>query len=145
MGRTALLVVGWIIALVAHYIILVALEFHWNLFCWFPHLDLQSCSLAVALLGVLAGTWHLARLPQNRFARIFSLAGCLALAGLGVYVLPAEPKSEGLFSRQLPSPLWYRGGRFVAMTCPGLFWAAGFLRWRRAALVSDGGRYLASP
>jgi hypothetical protein len=35
-----------------------------------------------------------------------------------------------LFARESPSPLWYRGGRLIAMTSPSLFWALSWLRAR---------------
>jgi hypothetical protein len=136
MGRTSFLIAAWLVALVGHYVVLVALEFHWNLFDWLPRFDLASMGLVVALLTFLAGTWHLARVSQNRVTRIVSLVGCVALLGLGIYVFPAEPKLQGLFSRQLASPVWYRGGRLLVTSCPILFWAGALFRSRSHGLVS---------
>src|SRR5215831_17354568 len=106
--RTMLLVVGWILAWVANYFVFLALELYWNLFSWFPRFDLRALGLMMALLAALVATWWLARVSVNRLARFFSLLGCVALFILGIYVLPEEPKTVGLLSRQLPSPLWYR-------------------------------------
>lgn len=143
MRRTAILMVAWLVAWSALYILLLALELYWNFFDWFPRFDLKAVSLVVALLVSLAATWRLARASLDRITRMFSLAGCLALLGLGLYVLPPEAKTEGLFARQLPSPFWYRGGRLLAMSCPSLFWARALLASRCTGLLAGGARFLA--
>ena len=117
-----ILIVGWSFCFGSLYLALLALELYWNFFDWFPRLDLKGSGLAVAVLAALAGTYRLARISIDRVTRIFSLMGCLALFVLGAYVLPAEPKTQGLLARQSPSPLWYRGARFVVLSCPSLFW-----------------------
>ena len=130
--RTMLLIVGWILVLGANYFVFLALELYWNWFDWVPRFDLKSLGLLIGLLCVLVATWELARVPIHRVARIASFMGCLALFIIGAYVLPEEPKTAGLFSRESPSPLWYRGGRFMVMSCPSLLWAASVVRSRRA-------------
>ena len=131
MRRVMMLMVGWIMAILALYLGLLGLELDWNLFDWLPRFDLRAAALLMVLLAALAGTWWLARLSSDRVTRLVSLLACLGLLTLGLYVLPEEPKTPGLFSRQSPSPLWYRGGRFIAMSCPGLFWVAALRRSRR--------------
>ena len=60
-----------------------------------------------------------------------SLAACLALLALAVYVLPPEPMTQGLFAREARSPLWYRAARFVLLALPGVFWGLGELHRRK--------------
>jgi hypothetical protein len=123
-----LLIVGWILTLVATYLVFLALELYWNFFGWFPQFDWKALGLMMALLAALAASWWLARASVDRVTKIVSLVGCVALVTMGAYVLPEEPKTEGLFSRQSPSPLWYRLGRLAVMGCPTVFWSAAVLR-----------------
>jgi hypothetical protein len=51
---------------------------------------------------------------------------------LALYVLPAEPMTQGLFAREHPSPLWYRAARFGLLTMPCIFWALELLRRRKS-------------
>ena len=53
---------------------------------------------------------------------------CLALLILGFYVLPSEPLNQGLFARERPSPLWYRGARLGVLALPALFWVLAMFR-----------------
>jgi hypothetical protein len=135
--RAMILIVGWILALVANYLACLALELYWNLFGWFPRFDWNSLGLSMALLAALAASWWLARASVDRLTRIFSLVGCVVLLTLGAYVLPEEPKTEGLFSRQSPSPFWYRLARLAVMGCPTVFWSTAILWYRPPAIEAS--------
>ena len=121
---------GWIFASVVLYAAVLGLELHWNFFDWLPRLDLIACGLMMAALLALTVFGLLARSPRDRVVRVVALVLCLALLGLGVYVLPAEAKGEGLFARQMPSPWWYRGGRLLVMCCPLILWVSATFRLR---------------
>ena len=131
MKRTILLALGWLAAAAGLYVALVMLEFDWNLYDWQPRLDLKASGLIFGMLAAFAAMWCLARVSCNRFSRGVSLAACLALLALAVYVLPSEPMTQGLFAREAPSPLWYRAARFVLLALPSVFWALGLLRRRQ--------------
>ena len=134
MKRTILLALGWLAAAAGLYVALVMLEFDWNLYDWQPRLDLKASGLIFGMLAALAAMWYLARVSCNRFSRGVSLAACLALLALAVYVLPSEPMTQGLFAREATSPLWYRAARFVLLALPSVFWVLGLLRrWQRPA------------
>jgi hypothetical protein len=130
--RAMMLIVGWILVLVANYAVFLALELYWNFFSWLPRFDWKALGLVIVLLAALATTGWLARASVDRLTRICSLVACVALLSVGAYVLPEEPKTEGLFLRQSPSPVWYRAGRFIAMGCPAVLWSAAILRCRPA-------------
>jgi uncharacterized membrane protein len=131
MKRAILLTLGWLLATAGLYVALVMLELYWNLYEWEPRLDLRALGLFCGMVAVLATIRVLARAEGNRFSQGVSLAICLALLALGVYVFPAEPITHGMFAREMPSPLWYRAGRFVLLALPCLFWGLGMLRWRK--------------
>ena len=133
MKRVILLILGWLLAAAGLYVALVMLELYWNLFDWQPRLDLKGSGLIFGILAVLAVIWFLARASHDRFSQAVSLAACLALLAIAVYVLPAEAMTQGLFAREAPSPFWYRAGRFVLLALPSVFWGLGLLRrWQRA-------------
>src|ERR1035437_5758535 len=112
MKRAILLSLGWLVSAAVLYAALVALELYWNLYDWQPKVDLNTASLIFGMLAALAALRLLARAGKARLSRGVSLAICLALLALAVYVVPAEPLAQGLFGREAPSPLWYRAGRF---------------------------------
>jgi hypothetical protein len=131
MKRTILLARGWLAAAAGLYVALVMLEFDWNLYDWQPRLDLKASGLIFGTLAAFAAMWCLARVSCNRFSRGVSLAACLALLALAVYVLPSEPMTQGLFAREAASPLWYRAARFVLLALSSVFWVLGLLRRRQ--------------
>ena len=133
MWRTALLVLGWILASLALYAALLGLELHWNFFDWSPRFDFAAGGLLLGVLLALTVIWFIAQTAQPTALRLLSLVLVSALVGLAIYVVPAEPKSEGLFGRQLPSPFWYRAGRLLFLCCPSAFWFWAFFRSRRDA------------
>ncbi len=114
------------------YVALVALELYWNLYDWQPKLDLIASGLVLGILAILAAIRLLARAGCDHFSRGVSLAICLALLALAVYVVPAEPLTQGLFGQEAPSPTWYRAGRFVMLALPSVFWGLGFQRRRKS-------------
>jgi hypothetical protein len=132
MKRTLLLSTGWLAAVLALYVGLVWLECYWNLYDWLPRLDLQATALVGGVIATLAVIRLLTRATHDRFTRALSLVFCLALLALAVYVSPAEPRTGGVFARESASPVWYRGGRFVALALPGVFWGCAVLRRRLA-------------
>jgi hypothetical protein len=131
MKRAILLTLGWLLAAAGLYVALVMLELYWNLYDWQPILDLKGSGLIFGILAVLAVIWFLARASHARFSQVVSLAACLALLAIAVYVLPPEPMTQGLFARKAPSPLWYRAVRFVLLALPSVFWALGRMRQRK--------------
>lgn len=128
MKRAILLSLGWLLAAVGLYAALVMLELYWNLYDWQPKLDLNASGLIFGMLALLAAIRLLARASGNRFSRGSSLVICLALLALAVYVVPAEPLTEGLFAREATSPFWYRAARFAVLALPSAFWSRGVLR-----------------
>jgi peptidoglycan biosynthesis protein MviN/MurJ (putative lipid II flippase) len=132
MKRAILLSLGWLLSAVVLYAALVALELYWNLYDWQPKLDWNAAVLIFGMLAALAALGLLARAGKARFSRGVSLAICLALLALAVYVVRAEPLTQGLFARGAHSPLWYRVGRFVVLALPGVFWGLGWVRWWRS-------------
>jgi hypothetical protein len=133
MKRAILLTLGWLVAAAGLYVALVMLEIYWNLFDWQPRLDLKATGLIFGILAVLAVIRFLARASCDRFSQGMSLAACLALLALAVYVFSPEPITQGLFARESPSPLWYRAARFVALALPSVYWGLGWLRRRKRA------------
>jgi hypothetical protein len=98
------------------------LEVHWNLVNWKPLLDWISLLLMLMLAGILLGFIRLFQAESRRLMRGFSLLICVALLGLGIYLLPQEPLTEGLFARNTPSPAGYRIGRLLVMAAPTALW-----------------------
>jgi hypothetical protein len=131
MKRAILLTLGWLLAATGLYVALVMLELYWNLTDWQPKLDSNASGLMTGILALLAAIGFLARASGDRFSQGLSLAICLALLALAVYVVPPEPMTQGLFARESPSPLWYRAARFVALALPSVFWGLGLLRRRK--------------
>lgn len=128
MVRGILLSLGWLLAALALWALLVVLEFYWNLRDWQPRLDSRFMAIGLGVCAALAVMWMLARVGRPHSARAVSLVICLALLSLGVYVLPAEPLTSGLFAREIQSPLWYRGGRLGVLALPMLFWVLALFR-----------------
>ena len=133
MKRAMLLTLGWLLASAGLYVALVILELYWNLYDWEPKLDSHSTVLILGMLAVLVAIWFLARASSDLLSRGVSGTICLALLALGVYVFLPEPITHGLFAREMPSPLWYRAGRFVVLALPSVFWGLGLLRWWKQA------------
>ncbi len=128
MVRASLLILGWVIAALSLWALLVVLEVYWNLYDWQPKLDSRALGMALGVCVALAGMLLLACVRRQHAARGVSLVVCLALLGLAVYVFPREPLTSGLFARERSSPAWYRLGRFLALASPTLFWVFGVLR-----------------
>src|SRR5262244_3485903 len=101
MWRTVLLMAGWISASLTLYGALLGLEILWNFFDWLPRFDLAAAGLIIAASLALTAIWFLARGLSNRWLQLFSLLLSLAFVAVAIYASPAEPKSEGLFARQL--------------------------------------------
>ncbi len=131
MKRSVLLAVAWIAAALGLYIALVVLELYWNLYDWQPVMDLKALGLVCGAGSVLVAMAFLARTRCHAPVRWFSFVICLALLALGLYVLPREPTTQGLFAREHPSPAWYREARLILLVAPSLLWGAGFLRRRK--------------
>jgi len=138
MWRSVILILGWTVTAITLYVGLVALELYWNLFDWLPRVDLKAIGLLLILLAALTAARWLAVHSVDKGSRFFSLVACLALIALGIYVFPPEQKSQGLFSRSTPSPLWYRGGRLIILCCPGFFWVFTRLRPARKGSPESG-------
>jgi len=132
MRRALFLSFGWALAIIGLYASLVLLELRWNLFDWEPRLDLKAVMLVLGSFVAIALLWFLARAGGDRVTQVLSLICVLAILGVAIYVSAAEPLSQGLFARSRPSPLWYRGGRFILMLLPSIFWAVGLLRQRKS-------------
>jgi len=128
MIRAVLLILGWLVAALSLWALLVVLEVYWNLYDWQPILDLRSVGLGFGICLAVAGMLLLALAPRQHAACIVSLIICFALLALAVYVLPPEPTTSGLFARERPSPAWYRFGRFVLLAAPMMCWVIGLLR-----------------
>ena len=137
MARWLLLFLGWLVAAFALWVLLVALEIYWNLRDWQPRLDSRFMAIGLGVSAALAVMWMLARVGRQRSARAVALVICLALLSLGVYVLPAEPLTSGLFAREIQSPLWYRGGRLGVLALPMLFWTLALFRLNTTARQAD--------
>jgi hypothetical protein len=112
----------WLCLTCILYVEWVVLELCWNLYDWQPSLHARSLAIFFAIGSTMTVWWFLAKIPLGRTGRIVPSVCCLALAALAIYVFPAEPLTQGVFSRQLASPLWYRGGRSLVLGLPGTFW-----------------------
>ena len=128
MIRGILVLLGWLVAAFALWVLLVVLEIYWNLYDWQPKADSIALGLGFGIFSAVACMWLLARVTRQVAARGASLVICLALLVLGVYILPAEPLSTGLFARERASPLWYRGGRLAVLALPALCWVLAMSR-----------------
>jgi hypothetical protein len=118
-----LLVAGWLVATSGLYVALVLLELRWNLYDWQPRYDLQGDCLVCGTGCLIYVFWLLAKAGGNRVIRTVSFLACLALLALGVYIMPPEPLTAGVFGREQSSPSWYRGARTLALILPGIFWS----------------------
>jgi hypothetical protein len=114
--------VACLLAGAALYLPLLLLDCYWNLSNWHPRLDWPALVLFVWLLLDLALLRLLLRKARTKIPRAFAFVICLLLLALGLYALPAEPLSTGLFARQAPSPWWYRGARLILLALPALWW-----------------------
>lgn len=97
---------------------MVLLELHWNLVNWKPVVDWVFLLLLLMIAGSLASFERLARMPRLNPVTVVSVVICLCLFGLGIYLLPQEALTSGLFERNQPSPAWYRFGRLLIMATP---------------------------
>jgi hypothetical protein len=120
--RSILLLLGWLVAALCLYAALLGLDIYWNLVTWRLEVDQWSVGLIGWALASLAGLWLLIRTSRDPVTRAVSLVICLFLIGLGLYVLPPEPLSQGLFGRRAPSPTWYRSARLVVLGAPLVLW-----------------------
>ena len=139
MIRGILLLLGWLAAAFALWVLLVVLEIYWNLYDWQPKVDFIALGLGFGIFSAIACVWLLARASRQVAARGASLVMCLALLVLGVYVLPPEPLSTGLFAREQASPLWYRGGRLAVLALPALCWVLAMVRRSATTSTSPNG------
>jgi|SRR5947207_42658 len=128
---------GWLVAALALWVLLVVLELYWNFIDWQPKLDSRALGLGFGICSVLAGVWWLACTNRSHTTRGASLVICLALLVLAIYVFPPEPLTSGLFARQRSSPLWYRAGRFAVLVLPTLFWVLASIRHNNTACKPD--------
>ncbi len=131
--KNLLISLSWILATLGLYAALVVLEFLWNVPAWEPNAGVYSWLLIGGVAVLLAAFWCLGRASVNLATRLVSLVACLCLVGLAIYIMPAEPLKTGLFARLTASPLWYRGGRSLAMALPAVFWVMGWVRSRARA------------
>ena len=131
MTREILIALGWLLAAIALYAGFVALELYWNLYDWRPRYDARATAIGLALSALLTAVWYLARGNRGLTSRTFSGLACLALLILGIYLVPAEPLTAGVFARESSSPLWYRAFRLLALSAPMMFW---FIAHRRRRL-----------
>jgi amino acid permease len=83
--------------------------------------------ITLSILGVS----FLSRCSKDRLTKSIALSLCLALVGMAVYVIPAEPLKPGFLGREFSSPLWYRLGRL------GLVLSLCFLLLRRNSRKSQ--------
>jgi hypothetical protein len=120
--RMMAIIAGWLLAGYALLSVMMGLGFHWNLFNWSPKLDFKVFVDGLVLVGILGGTWFLARATRDKVGRVTSLLVCLLLVAFAFTLLPAEPLTAGFLGRTAPSPLWYRGGCFVLLCLPGVIW-----------------------
>jgi hypothetical protein len=140
MTRSILVTFGWFGATASVYLTLVILELHWNVFNWRPNLDPEALCLLLVLFSALIAIRLLAQVTRDHLSQWVSLLLCSSLFALAVYVLPPEPLTQGMFARQQPSPLWYRGVRFVVLVMPLSFWVYGLLQRRKLASQHDAAR-----
>jgi hypothetical protein len=132
MKRALMLSFGWLTASFFLYVSFILLELYWNLFDWTPKYDLRAAVLVLIIFVSLGSIFLLAGTGSQLFNLVVSLAACLCLFAVGVYVLPAEPvKTEGLLARTSASPWWYRATRFLIMVLPLFFWASAFSTRRK--------------
>src|SRR5262245_28838875 len=106
MVKRLLLALVWLLASLALYGALVALEFYWNVPDWQPRFDAMAGGLLVWIAFLLLVIWALSQAKSNRLAQIASLIFCAALLVLAIYVFPPEPLKPGLLGRDSSSPLW---------------------------------------
>ncbi len=124
MKRSALLSAGWAMAAVVLYADMLLLEVKWNLFNWRQQWDGVALWLLAWALVDLSAFWLLAGISHDRVSRSVALVTCLLLVAIAIYALSPEKPASGLFGREAPSPLWFRGGRLLLMALPLAFWTA---------------------
>ena len=121
--RTLVILVGWIAAAVTLSYAIAGLDFHWNFFNWSPTWDVGAIVAGLVILSALVGIWFLANATRDSISRVVSVLVCLILVVFAAaYVLPAEPATGGFLGRSTPSPLWFRGGCFLLLSLPSVFW-----------------------
>jgi len=133
MKRAILLIPGWLAITAALLYAIVMLDMRWNFFDWHPTWDSEALAYLLVIAGALLAVPFIARATRDRVSQIASLVVCLALM-VAILSLPAEHTSHGLLGRTAVSPLWYRAGRALLLSLPGIFWLWWPLRlWWRAA------------
>lgn len=125
--RAILLTLAWVGAAVGFYVALVVLEYYWNAWDWLPDLDLIGWGLLVGVFGFLVVMRLLASAARDRLSQAVSLVLCVALLGLGCYVVAPEPLTEGMLGRGHSSPFWYRFGRLGVLALPSVIWVRGLV------------------
>lgn len=113
---------AWSTAITAVYLSCLLLDVYWNLLNWKPRWDWPTPVLFACLATALLAIWFLARARQRGTIRVLSFLGCLGLVVAATVALPVEPQTTGLLGRDVPSPLWYRGARWVLMALPLGIW-----------------------
>ncbi|MDF1565983.1 MAG: hypothetical protein P1V51_23310 [Deltaproteobacteria bacterium] len=110
------------------------LDLDLNLFDWHPTPEASTwVALGVGLLGLVA-VLPLTTITDHALSVAVAWFVVVGLCIFGLYLLPAEPLSpDTLLGRDQASPLWYRGGRVVAMALPVLLLGARTLLQRRRA------------
>ena len=132
MKRAIFIILGWLTAAIALYVLVLALELYWNLYDWQPRTDWKAFGLILTMFTILVGMRFLAKAGRDRFSQFVSLIACLTLLALAIYVFPPEKLTQGVFARTTPSPLWYRASRLLVMALPGVFWGIELFHNERA-------------
>jgi hypothetical protein len=122
MKRAVLRMIAWLAAAGWLYLALLLLDVFWNIATWQPRWDGPAFGLLGSVLVGLLAIWKLTRSDSGRVERVVTFVICLGFFGLGIYVFPAEPLSQGLFARETSSPLWYRTLRLIVLSVPLLLW-----------------------
>lgn len=119
-----LVILGWLLAGTGLYLGCLVLEYYWNFAEWRPRWDWITGAILVWISASSAVLYLLSSIPAGRVSAAISLLACLSLAVVAGIALPPEPLREGLFGREVSSPLWYRGGRLLVMALPMAWWVS---------------------
>ena len=129
--RAIFTTLAWFLVNALFLALIVGLEFDLNFFSWQPRWTLQvgGCVAGIPILVVMLH--YLARATQGKWVLAISSLACLALLGIVLCAVGAEPTSTGWFGRTAPSPAWYRGGRVLVGCMPIAFWSWALIRVNR--------------
>ncbi len=152
MIRSILLIIGWLAASFTLTYGVAGWDCNWNLFHFSPRWNLGVMVELSGVLVALVAMWFLAKASRDKTSRGVSLLICVFLAAGSVLFFPSEKISvpqpvpalspqmtsdqamhyimkiridraiSSIFSRSVPSPLWFRGGRTLLLSLPGIFW-----------------------